>query len=81
MAKVATIAPWSNALCKLPVREKCWNAKYAAITKDIIAPSCVPLPVTKMRKSQNSETYKLKVSQTIHLPYVHDLIRSHNYEK
>ena len=45
MAMVAMIAPWSNAFCKLPVREKCWNAKYPAIANDMIAPSCVPLPM------------------------------------
>jgi hypothetical protein len=39
MAKVATIEPWSNAFCKLPVREKCWKAKYPAINKETIAPA------------------------------------------
>lgn len=39
MAKLATIEPWSNAFCKLPAREKCWKAKYPAITKEIIAPA------------------------------------------
>jgi hypothetical protein len=39
MTKVATIEPWSNAFCKLPVREKCWKAKYPAINKETIAPA------------------------------------------
>ena len=44
MAKVAMMETWSNAICKLPAREKCWKAKYPAINKERITPSCLRLP-------------------------------------
>lgn len=43
IAKVATIDPLSNALCRLPVFEKCCRAKNPAIANEMIAPACVPL--------------------------------------
>lgn len=58
MAKVATIEPWSNAFCKLPAREKCWKAKYPAITNDIMEPSRVPLPMENTEKNKNKQNYK-----------------------
>lgn len=68
MAKVATIEPRSNDFCKVPIREKCWKAKYAAITSEIIAPSCLPLPMEHIETTKKIINNGQGWSQTMHLP-------------
>jgi hypothetical protein len=43
MAKVATMEPCSKAFFRFPSREKCWNARYAAMANASMAPPWLPL--------------------------------------
>lgn len=68
IAKVATIEPRSNDWFKLPMREKCWKAKYPAMTMETIAPSCFPLPMEHIETSERIMLYNGQVwSRKMHM--------------